>query len=106
MKVAIARGGGVAGLTSKTRLTSEGLGADDAEALAERVHASRLLTDPEAEPRSARGADQLLYAVTVDDGERERTHRFTEESLPEEVRSLIEWVDAHPDSERDVQPPG
>lgn len=106
MRVAIVRGGGVAGLTSKTRLASEALDAGDAENLAERVHASRLLVEPEAQPRPARGADQLLYSVTVDDGERERTHRFTEESLPEGVRSLIEWVDAHPEHEHEVGPPG
>jgi hypothetical protein len=106
MKVAIVRGGGVAGLTSRTRLAAEALPSGDAKALAERVRKSRLQTMPEPPPQPARHADQLLYAISVDDGGCERTLRFTDESLPEEVRSLVEWVDAHPKSEREVLPPG
>jgi hypothetical protein len=39
--------------------------------------------------------------VTVADGE-QITHRFGEEDLPDEVRSLVEWVDARPESEREL----
>jgi hypothetical protein len=106
MKVAIVRGGGVAGLTSKVHLAAEALPAGDAEALDRRVRESGLLTMPATPRQPARHADQLLYAVSVDDGAGERTLHFSDESLPEEVRSLIEWVDAHPEGEREVLPPG
>jgi hypothetical protein len=106
MKVAVVRGGGVAGLTTRTRLAAEALPEHDAKALDERVRESRVLTRPETPRQPPRHADQLLYSVTVDDGERERTLHFSEESLPEEVRSLIEWVDAHPKGERELRPPG
>lgn len=105
MKVAIVRGGGVAGLTTRTRLAADALPEGEAKALDERVRESRLLTRPETPHQPPRYADQLLYSVTVEDGERERTLRFTDESLPEEVRSLIEWVDAHPKGERELRPP-
>ena len=106
MKVAIVRGGGVAGLTTRTRLAAEALPEGEAKALDERVRESGLLSRPETPRRSPRHADELLYSVTVEDGERERTLRFTEESLPDEVRSLIEWVDAHPKGERELHRPG
>jgi hypothetical protein len=106
MKVAIVRGGGVAGLTSRTRLAADALPDDDARQLGERVRESQLLAKSEAQAQPPRHADQMMYSVTVDDGERERTHRFSEEDLPEEVRSLIEWVDAHPEREHEVGPPG
>src|SRR4029077_5752273 len=106
MKVAIVRGGGVVGLTSRTRLAADALPAGDAKALHERVRKARRLTMPQPAPQPTRHADQLLYAVSVDDGERERTLHFTDESLPDEVRALIEWVDDHPKGEREVLPPG
>ena len=106
MKVAIVRGGGVAGLTSRTRLAADALPEEDARQLDERVRAAQLLAKPEAQAQPPRHADELSYAVTVDDGEEKRTHRFSEGDLPEEVRSLIEWVDAHPEGEHEVGPPG
>jgi len=96
----------VAGLTSRTRLASAALPDDEAKQLEERVRESQLLARPAAQARPSRHADQLSYAVTVDDGGRERTHRFVEDDLPDEVRSLIEWVDEHPAREHEVGPPG
>ena len=106
MKVSVVRGGGVAGLTSRVQLAAEALPDEDAKALAGRVHESQLLTMPEPPRPPTRHADQLLYAVSVDDGENERTLRFTDETLPEQVRSLVEWVDSHPKGERQMLPPG
>jgi hypothetical protein len=101
MKVTIVRGGGVAGLTSKTRLDSAKLPATDAQTLEERLRRCGLLGVPEpAAPRRGQ-PDEMLYAVTVADGE-QITHRFGEEDLPDEVRSLVEWVDARPESEREL----
>jgi hypothetical protein len=106
MKVSVVRGGGVAGLTSRVRLAAAALPGEDAKALEGRVRESRLLTMPEPPRPPTSHADQLLYAVSVDDGENERTLQFSDETMPEEVRSLIEWVDSHPKGEREVLPPG
>ena len=106
MKIAIVRGGGVAGLASKTRLDSDALSVPDAEAFEERVRSSGLLTMEDRPNRAPRHPDELLYAVTVDDGERERTHSFAEDDLTEGMRSLVEWVDARPESDHEVGPPG
>jgi hypothetical protein len=106
MKVAIVRGGGVAGLTSRTRLTSEALPAADSEAFEKRVRESGLLTMPEEPARRPQHPDELLYAITVEEGDLERTLRFTDEGLPEAVRSLVDWVDGRPEAEHGAGPPG
>lgn len=106
MKISVVRGGGIAGLTSRVHLATEALPGEEARALEGRVRKSRLLTMPEPPRPSTRHADQLLYAVTVDDGGSERTLHFSDETMSEELRSLIEWVDSHPKGEREVLPPG
>lgn len=105
MKVAIVRGGGVAGLTTKTRLDSAKLPAADVETLEERLRSSGLRDAPEPSPPRRGQSDEMLYAVTVEDGE-QVTHRFGEQDLPDDVRSLVEWVDAHPESEQELDRPG
>lgn len=105
MKVEIVRGGGIAGLTDRTQLDSEALSADDTSAFEGLVQGSGLLTSPPRAASAPRHPDELLYAVKVSDGERERTHSFSEEDLPEEVGALVEWVDAHPKSEQEVTSP-
>jgi hypothetical protein len=104
MRVAVVRGGGIAGVVVRTELESEALAAPDA-ATFERLARQSGLTGPGDEapgPAPGRGADRFLYAVTVDDGERERTARFDDETLPDPVRELIEWVDGRPESKRRI----
>jgi hypothetical protein len=102
MKVAIVRGGGVAGLTSRTRLDSAALPPADVATLEQRVRRAGLLAE-QAEGGGAPGhPDAQLYAVTVEDSGRERTHRFSEDGLPDELRALVAWIDARPESEHGV----
>jgi hypothetical protein len=105
MKVEIVRGGGISGLTDRTRLDSEALSAEDTSALEKLVRGSSLLASPPRDASPPQHPDELLYAVPVSDGERERTHGFSEEDLPEGVAALVEWVDSHPKSEQEVTPP-
>ena len=104
MKVAVVRGGGIAGVVVRTELESGALAPPDAATLEQLVRQSGLTEGGDAPPAPApaRGADRLLYAVTVDDGERQHTARFGEEALPDPVRELIEWVDERPESKRRV----
>lgn len=105
MKIEIVRGGGLAGLTSTTRLDSDALSGDDTSALEGLVGRSSLMASPPRQASSPQHPDELLYAVTVGDGGDERTHSFSEGELPEEVDDLVKWVDAHPQSEEEITPP-
>ena len=91
------------GLVTRTEVSSEALPAGDSEKLAEK--AERALPVPEATASGKRSPDELLYAVSVEDGERARTLHFTEETLPEEVRELIAWVDSRPEREDRIESP-
>lgn len=103
MKLEIARGGGLAGIPTTTHLQSASLPAEDAKKLEAEVRSAGLLSAPASAPAAAPAhADDLLYEVTVKDGENEHSHRFSDASMPEGVRSLIEWVDSRP--ERDFKP--
>ena len=105
MHVAIVRGGGVAGLTSRTRIDADALPADDATTLAAHVQRSGLMTLPQEPTPPPAYADEQRYAVTVEhDGEHYVAH-FAESTLPDPVRDLIAWVDKHPASEQSISPP-
>lgn len=106
MRIAVERGGGIAGVTHETRLSAAALDEPEAAELERRVRDSGLLERTGEPPPAARGADQQLYAIAVEDGEQRRVARFTEEDLPEGVRELVGWVGAHPQAEHEVKRPG
>jgi hypothetical protein len=92
--VKITRGGGLAGLTRQTEVASDALPPGEADKLRELVEGSGLLG--EAAPKEAPPAhpDEMSYEVTVEHEGRAETRRFTEQTLPDSVRSLIAWADA------------
>lgn len=94
MKLAIVRGGGLAGISTTTSLRSDSLPAAEAEELESKARGASLLSAPIPSPAAPNHPDGLLYEITVDHDGQQHTHRFTDASLPDEVRSLIEWVDA------------
>lgn len=106
MKVAVVRGGGIAGVVQRTELASSALDAHDTAELQRRVRDSGVLAAAPEPSAPARGADRLRYSVAVDEDGEQRVAHFDEESLPEGVRELIEWVGAHPQAEHEVQRPG
>jgi hypothetical protein len=88
VKVSIVRGGGIAGIATRTELSSETLPEE----------AGRRLETLAAQVVPASGArashpDELLYRVTVDDV----TATYTESTLPDPVRALIEFVGERPE---------
>jgi hypothetical protein len=88
VKVSIVRGGGIAGIVTRTELSSERLPEEARrrfESLAAQVAPGTL--------SGAAHADELLYRVTVDDV----TATYTESTLPEPVRALIEFVRERPE---------
>jgi hypothetical protein len=50
--------------------------------------------------------DELAYQLTVEDAGRRHTVGLREGDLSESTRSLVEWVEAHPQATRSVEPPG
>ena len=93
----ITRGGGLAGLTRQTEVASETLPPGEAAKLHELVEGAGLLG--EAAPKEAPPAhpDEMSYEVTVEHEGRAQTQRFTEQTLPASVRSLIAWADSRPE---------
>jgi len=95
LKLKITRGGGLAGLTRQIEVASDALPPGEADKLRELVEGADMLG--EAAPKEAPPAhpDEMSYEVTVEhEGGRAETRRFTEQTLPDSVRSLIAWADA------------
>jgi hypothetical protein len=90
MNVLIIRGGGIAGIATRTRLASDALPKDACERL--RSLASAVAPADDAGPRHP---DETLYKVEVNGV----TATHTETTLPEPVRALIDFVDERPERE-------
>ncbi len=101
MKVSIVRGGGLAGVPLRTELDAEWLPPDAQAELRDGAHAVTEVAGTSAQ----RMPDETLYGVEVDDGERVRTARYSELSLPEDVRRLIAFVDERPESRTELVRP-
>lgn len=104
MKLTVIRGGGLAGLTRQAELSADALPPDEATKLSELVGGAGLLD--EVAPREAPPAhpDELSYEVSVEHEGRARTRRFTERTLPDEVRFLIAWIDSRPEQRTSIVP--
>jgi hypothetical protein len=104
MKLEIVRGGGLAGMATRTELDAKALDAEAAEGFTSRARDAGLLATP-SEPRgrapereaAVRHPDELLYELTARDEGRTGTWRYAESQLPEAVRQLIAWVDGRPE---------
>ncbi|MDX6691687.1 MAG: hypothetical protein QOG15_3144 [Solirubrobacteraceae bacterium] len=92
MKVSIVRGGGYAGLVTTSTVDSAELPPEDAEELKRRVDQAGAFHLPEKLAAHGREADRFSYELTFDDGERTHTVRAAESALPDDVRSLIAWI--------------
>jgi hypothetical protein len=106
MKLSVVRGGGLAGMVTRTELASDSLSPDDARELHEKVEQAGVLAMPEELPPAKPHPDELNYELTVEHEGRERTVRLSESTLPEKVRSLIAWADSRPEREHRIEPPG
>jgi len=96
VKVSVVRGGGLAGITTRTELSTSALAEADARTLAEKVRAAAL-RESRPEAGGPAGPDRTLYEVVIDDSGSVVRSRFTDDDLPESVRRLVEWVDARPE---------
>ncbi|KFF58954.1 hypothetical protein JF66_14745 [Cryobacterium sp. MLB-32] len=103
MRLSVRRGGGFAGMVTRTDLDAESLTPTDAAALAAEVDraALRTLSDPTG---TRTWPDSLLYDISLTDDSQEFRYHCNEESLPEGVRQLLAWVDARPERIDSIEP--
>jgi hypothetical protein len=91
VRVSVVRGGGLAGISTRTELARSSLPADDAATLDGLVEGAGVRA---AAPAPAKAhPDQMLYEVVVSDDDGDSRARFTDQDLPDGVRRLIEWID-------------
>jgi len=104
MKVTVVRGGGIAGMTTRTQLDSKALPDADAHTLSSFVQGAALHEEAKTAPAPA-AADDLLYEVSVDDAGRRVSQRFSETNLPDDVRRLVQWMAPRPERSFGVDRP-
>ncbi|HEY1278747.1 MAG TPA: protealysin inhibitor emfourin [Acidimicrobiales bacterium] len=95
MKVTVVRGGGIAGMTTRTQLDSNALPAGEAQTLSSFVQGAALGEQAKTPPATT--PDDLLYEISVEDAGTQVTQRFSEGSLPEDIRQLVQWIDSRPE---------
>ena len=103
MKLAIVRGGGIGGPVTMTELDSDKLSPADSQALVEQVDRADLRNVPEP-PTSRQQPDELLYEIVVDNGGERLIVRFSEATLPDEIRLLVQWIDGRPERSQSLAP--
>jgi hypothetical protein len=94
--VSIIRGGGLAGIATRTQLASDALPREAGERLRELASAVA-----PGDAAAGRHPDETLYKVEVNG----LTATYTETTLPEPVRELIAFVDERPERRDAVEPP-
>ena len=96
MKVSITRGGGLAGVATRTQLATDALPKEACERLRELASAVA-----PADEAAARHPDETHYKVEVDGV----TATHTETTLPEPVRALIDFVSERPERQDALELP-
>jgi hypothetical protein len=106
MKLSVVRGGGLAGVVTRTELATEAMPSKDADTLHDKVTRAGLLEGDQEPSPAPSHPDELSYELTVEHAGRHRTVRMTEGSMPEAVRTLLAWADARPESRTTIERPG
>lgn len=96
MKLTVRRGGGFAGIVRRTELDDGDLPPEGVQALAGAVEGAALRR-PASPAGERRHPDGQLYEVLLEDAGEQFRSAFSDDTLPEEVRQLIAWVDARPE---------
>jgi hypothetical protein len=102
MKVSIVRGGGIAGVNRTTAVESGVLSPPNAEELEARVTRAGIFDLPQDLAGTSRHPDEMSYALTVEDKGRTHTVLMTDSTAPDEVLSLIAWLDSVPGHEEEI----
>lgn len=106
-KLSIVRGGGLAGLVTRSELSSDALSDDDVGLLENYVQNAGMLTYAATEPDDASqpNPDEFNFEVTIERDGASRTVRAPESAMPEALAALVAWMEKHPHTERSVERP-
>ena len=90
-------------MLTRTELEGDALPPEDMKALVDRISHAELrgVVDQKG---ITRRPDELLYEIEVVDVDEHYVARFREGALPENVRRLVEWVDARPERSYSIEP--
>ena len=104
MKVSVEQSAGLVPIVTETTADTNDLEPEHATALRQKVRDSGIfdVDAPDAIPRP----DESGVRLTVDDGVRQRTVVVTQGSMPDGVRSLVDWVSQVPGRKEEVHPIG
>ncbi|MGO4382856.1 protealysin inhibitor emfourin [Specibacter sp. RAF43] len=103
MKLTIRRGGGIAGVVARTELDAAALPEPDAAAFAGAVDRAAL-REPHEPAAASRWPDSQLYEISLEEAGPPVSVHFTDETLPEDVRRLLAWVDGRPERVESIEP--
>jgi Emfourin len=105
VKVAITRGGGLAGLSQTSELASDQLSEGDAEQLKSLAkELPEQAGDSAAQSKPHPDEQTVELAITDEDGS-SRIYRYLETELPDQARALINWAEAQPAAQKRLVPP-
>lgn len=102
MKLTVLRGGGIAGIVARTELDARALPPPEADVFAGAVDKAGLFDLPDSPPPASR-PDAQLYEISLEGADRPVSWRCTEDSLPENVRQLLAWVDSRPERVESIE---
>lgn len=94
MRVTFEQSGGFAGLLITKTIDSETLSPSEAEQLQQLVQSSdffRLTPIAEAAPQP----DRFEYSISIDSGNQSHTIDISETNIPDQLRPLLSWIQAH-----------
>ena len=106
MRLSVVRGGGVAGMVTRTELDAAQLPPDAAAELGDRIERAGLVADAPSPPSPTSHPDEQQYELRLEDEGVTRTLRVSDTTMPEPVRELLQWIDARPERQETIGPPG
>ncbi|MBG0737944.1 hypothetical protein IV500_00620 [Paeniglutamicibacter antarcticus] len=96
MKLTVRRGGGIAGIVARTELDANVLPPPDAAVFTAEINRARMRELPDPPATSGR-PDAQLYEISLEETGLLFSRHYTDDSLPEDVRTLLAWVDGRPE---------
>jgi hypothetical protein len=107
VKISIVRGGGLAGMVTRTTLDADDLSGPDAATLRAKVDQAGVFGPHGTGTRPGRPQpDRFSYELTVEDEDKRQTLRLPEQDLSPQLQDLITWVNHAPARRQEVRPPG
>lgn len=94
MQIRYVKSGGFAGIRTTGVVDTRMLPAPEAKKVEALVESAGFFSLPEKFPTPKKGADYLMYTLTIEDGARSHSIEVDEPSAPESLRQLIRYLAA------------